>query len=73
MRTLFACGRVKAALQTELLHRQKGVSSIEYALLAALIAMVIVGSVGATGTSVMKLYEEVSNKVACAVSKTACP
>lgn len=72
MKTLWANRRASAISRANERYGQKGVSSIEYALLAALIAMIVVGSVGATGTSVKKLYEDVSNKVACAVSKTGC-
>jgi pilus assembly protein Flp/PilA len=38
-----------------------GVTSIEYALLASLIAMVIVAAVGLVGDKVLALYESVVN------------
>ncbi len=48
------------------LNNESGVTSIEYALLAALIAMVIVGAVGATGISLGALYGMVADKVKAA-------
>lgn len=53
-------------------RRQTGVTSIEYALIASLIAVVIVGAVSATGANVSSLYNHVAAKVSCALSKT-CP
>lgn len=47
------------------LARQRGVTSIEYALLAALIAMAIIFGVAETGGMLGKLYEFVSTKVTC--------
>lgn len=47
---------------------QDGVTAIEYALLAALIFGVIVGSVGLVGGSVKVLYDDVAAKVTDAVS-----
>lgn len=42
--------------------RSRGVTSIEYALLAALIAVVIVGAVGATGTENGGLWADWTTK-----------
>lgn len=42
------------------IFEENGVSSIEYALIASLIAMVIIGSVAVLGDSVQNLYERVS-------------
>ncbi len=39
---------------------ERGVTSIEYALIASLIAMVIVGSVAVLGGSVQALYDRVA-------------
>jgi pilus assembly protein Flp/PilA len=38
------------------LREEAGVTAIEYSLLAGLIAVVIVGAVGATGTSMEAIY-----------------
>ena len=43
-------------LLTQWLADESGVTAIEYGLLAALIAVTIVGAVGATGTSLEALY-----------------
>lgn len=48
---------------------QRGVTSIEYALLGALIAMVIVGAVSNVGLSVGNFYNYVAEQVGCAVSR----
>jgi pilus assembly protein Flp/PilA len=53
-------------------HRQQGAAAIEYALLAALIAVVIVGSVTQTGVSLFALYSDVATQVACATSGIGC-
>ncbi|WP_331497846.1 Flp family type IVb pilin [Propionivibrio sp.] len=47
---------------------EAAVTSIEYALIAALIAIVIVVSIGNVGTAVMALYEMVAEEVAKAAS-----
>ena len=47
---------------------QDGVTSIEYALLAALIFGAIVVSVGLLGGSIERLYGDVADKVSAAVS-----
>ena len=49
-------------------RRQAGVTSIEYALLAALIFGAILLAVGNLGGSVQTLYDGVTTKVADAVS-----
>lgn len=49
-------------------RRQRGVTAIEYALLGALIAVVIVGAVASTGASLLTLYTDVAGKVACAAA-----
>ncbi|MBU3947276.1 MAG: Flp family type IVb pilin [Proteobacteria bacterium] len=41
------------------LNEQTGVTSIEYALIAALIAVVIAGAVGLLGVKVQGLYQSV--------------
>ena len=53
---------------------EEGVSSIEYALIGSLIAVVIVGAVGAVGTSTSALFGLVSDCVSFAVSGAGvCP
>lgn len=47
---------------------EKGVTSIEYALLASLIAMMILASVNTLGGSVKALYEDVAQKVSDALN-----
>lgn len=49
--------------QTKLLRDEQGVTSIEYALLGALIAMVIIGSVAAVGGSVSSLYQMIASVI----------
>lgn len=49
---------------------QRGVTSIEYALIGALFAVAIIGGVTATGTNLSAFYDFVSEevgKVACGV------
>lgn len=56
-----------AGLSMEFLADQGGVTSIEYALLAALIFGAIVVSVGLLGGTVEALYGEVAAKVSAAM------
>ncbi len=49
-------------------RRQLGVTSIEYALLGALIAMVIVVAVTNTGQTVGNFFNFVANQVGAAIS-----
>ena len=53
------------------LAQDSGVTAIEYALLGALIAAVIVTGVGTTGTAVEALYEHVSDCVGAAAASGA--
>jgi pilus assembly protein Flp/PilA len=46
-----------AAMLFDLRNDEDGVTAIEYALLAALIAMAIVGAVSATGDSLAAIYD----------------
>lgn len=52
------------------LKEEDGISSIEYALIASLIAVLIVGSVGVVGTRVVALFSLVSNCVTFAIVGT---
>jgi pilus assembly protein Flp/PilA len=45
---------------TSFLNDESGATAIEYGLIAALIAVVIIGAVGAVGTSVTTTFEDVS-------------
>ena len=60
---------MNTALQyfTKLLADESGVTAIEYGLLAALIAVAIIGGVSATGTSLLTLYEYWSAAVIAAL------
>jgi len=66
--TMSSLNRCPRALSPRGLKGQRGVTSIEYALLGALIAVVIVGTVQSVGLSLFDLYEFVSDKVGDAVS-----
>ncbi len=52
---------------TQKLTNESGVTAIEYGLLAALIAVTIVGGISATGTSLLTLYEYWSATVIAAL------
>lgn len=53
---------------------EAGVSSIEYALIGSLIAVIIVGAVGTVGTSTSGLFGMVANCVSFAISGAGvCP
>lgn len=49
--------------QWKLLRDEQGVTSIEYALLGALIAMVILASVSALGSTVLSLYQMIAAEI----------
>lgn len=51
-----------------LLYREDGVTAIEYALIGALIAVVIIGSVTNVGLNVLALYQNVADQVAAVVA-----
>jgi pilus assembly protein Flp/PilA len=51
---------------------ERGVTSVEYALVGALIAVVIAGSVTVVGTRLGGLYDTISAGVACASSGVGC-
>lgn len=55
-------------------NEQDAVTSIEYALIASLIAVVIVGAVGLVGTNTAAMWTEVSNCVTFATTGAgSCP
>ena len=49
-------------------NNQMGVTSIEYALVAFLIAVVIISSVQLLGNSVLALYDDVAGKILAVVA-----
>jgi pilus assembly protein Flp/PilA len=51
-----------------LIRGDSGVTAIEYALLGALIAVAVVGSVIALGNSVSDLYQRIADAVVSALS-----
>ena len=50
-------------LQAVLQHPQRGATAIEYGLMVALIAVVIIGGVTFLGTQVSSLFQSVAGKV----------
>lgn len=50
------------------LRRQCGATSIEYALLSALIALFILVSVGNTGSAVLNLWSDIADQVTVAIT-----
>lgn len=52
----------------QLFRKTDGVTSLEYALIAALIAVVIIGAVTALGTNLNALYQDIADKVGNAIS-----
>ena len=54
------------ALLRRLARAERGATAIEYALLAALIAVVILAGVGAVGDAVALMFEQVEEGVAVA-------
>jgi pilus assembly protein Flp/PilA len=48
---------------TKVAGDKKGVTALEYALIAALIAVVIIGSVSLLGTSVSQTFSTVANTI----------
>ncbi len=61
MNTLFLALYVK--LQN-LMSREEGQDLVEYALLVALIALVVIGSVTKVGTAVNGIFQNISNSLA---------
>lgn len=51
---------------TSLLRDESGVTAIEYGLIAALIAVVIIVAVTAVGTNLTSVFSTVSNKLSAA-------
>lgn len=48
-------------------HEEDGVTAIEYGLIAALIAIVIIASVQGVGTALVKVFDKVSSSLSAAV------
>jgi len=57
---------------SEFLKEEHGVSSVEYALLASLIAVVCAAIVAAVGLNTLNLYTVVCNGVAAATGNPSC-
>jgi Flp pilus assembly pilin Flp len=57
---------------SDLLKEEHGVSFVEYALLASLIAVVCVAIVAAVGLNTLNLYTVVCNGVAAATGNPSC-
>jgi pilus assembly protein Flp/PilA len=54
---------VKLTMVKEFLLDDQGATAIEYAIIASLIAIVIIGAVTAVGTSLNNTFTEVSNNL----------
>jgi len=48
---------------TAILGDERGVSALEYAVIAALVAVVVIGSVSLNGTDVSKLFSRVASTI----------
>jgi len=48
---------------TKLIGDKRGVTALEYALIAALVAVVIIGGVSLLGTNVSKVFSTVANTI----------
>lgn len=59
---------MRLSLLKHLVTRMEGVTSIEYALFGALIAVVIVVAIGLVGTSTSALFSLIANCVSSVVS-----
>jgi len=61
MRTAILTARWREGLW-RLLNEERGIAAIEYALIAFLIAVVIVGAVQVTGTNLASLFTKVGDE-----------
>ena len=52
----------------DLKRQRQGVTSIEYALIAMLIALVIIGAIRATGANLGALYNDIMTSIVSALS-----
>jgi pilus assembly protein Flp/PilA len=50
------------------IKNESAISSIEYALLASLIAMIILANISALGTALLGLYTTIQDKIASALA-----
>jgi pilus assembly protein Flp/PilA len=48
---------------TAILSDERGVSALEYVVIAALVAVVVIGSISLLGTNVSKLFSTVATKI----------
>lgn len=60
--------KILCKILKNLLKNENGVTALEYALLGALIAVVIVGAVTNVGLNVQALFTNVADQVAAVVS-----
>ena len=54
-------------------RRQTGVTAIEYALIAALIAIAIIGGLSVTGNGLKNLYDASTSKIIAAIQNAVGP
>lgn len=54
---------IKLQLKVSGLRDDRGATAVEYGLMVALIAIVIIGAVGLLGTRLSGLFSDVTNKV----------
>jgi pilus assembly protein Flp/PilA len=50
------------------IKNESAISSIEYALLASLIAMIILANISALGAALLSLYTNIQDKIAAAMA-----
>lgn len=62
----------KNRIKSRFARDDSAVSSIEYALVASLIAVVCVAVVATVGTNLNALYQDVCNQVSTAINGTTC-
>ncbi len=55
---------------TRCLRDQSGTTAIEYSMIAALIAAVLIGTLAAVGGSVQQLYDDGASKAAATMAHT---
>lgn len=68
MRKMLCARAVRRVAKRDSRRRQAGVTAIEYALIAALIAVAIVSALTLTGGNLETMYTYVSDKVGAAIS-----
>ena len=56
-------GKIRWGTMNRFIHDERGATSIEYALIASLIAVVIIGGITAVGTTVSTIFTTVSGSL----------